>query len=95
MITQAIYTALLLSNLVLIVASFWIGSKILRFCQIALFLTAIGLALMMVALVGLLLPDQPPEGRWAGVKILLVAISPILAELLLLMVIYRRRTKRG
>jgi len=89
-ITEAIYKALLLINLLLIIASFWLGPKLIRPYRIALLLTAIGLGVMFYALVSLLnAPDLP--GYLLGVKILVVTIIPLLVEFVVLLWIYRKR----
>ena len=89
MITEAIYHVLLLIDLLLILGSFWLGPKLVRAYRIALLATAIGLGLMFYALVGLL--TAPIPGYLLGVKVLIVAIVPLLLEFLILLWIYRKR----
>ena len=90
MITEAIYKALLFINLLLIVASFWFGSKLIRPYRIALLLTAIGLGVMLYALVSLLNAPELP-GYLLGIKILIVVMIPLLTEFIVLLWIYRKR----
>lgn len=90
MVTDAIYRTLLVTNLLVIAASFWLGPKMLLPCRIAALLTAIALGVMVVPLVSLLMTTNPPEGRWLAVKILLGAITPLLVEFIMLVMIYRK-----
>jgi len=90
-ITEAIYNALVLINLLLICGSFWLGPKLTRACRVVLLLTAAGLCVMLYYLVTLLEAGPALPGYILGVKVLLVAITPLLLEFLLLLWIYRKR----
>ena len=52
-------------------------------------LTAIGLGLMLYALVGLL--TAPIPGYMLGVKVLIVALAPLVIEFIVMLWIYRKR----
>jgi len=90
-ITEAIYNALVLINLLLICGSFWLGPKITRACRVVLLLTAAGLCVMFYSLINLLDAGPALPGYMLGVKVLVVAITPLLLEFLLLLWIYRKR----
>jgi hypothetical protein len=89
MAVNAAYFALLLGNIVLIVASLVLGPRLLRVCRAAVFVNAIALALMAVPLVNLLITSHPlPEYR-AAVQILLTFTAPILIEFMVLLAVLR------
>ena len=89
MVVNAAYFALLLGNILLIVASLFLGPRLLHLCLAAVFLNAIALILMVIPLVNLLLSSHPlPEHR-AAIVILVSFTAPILIELLVLLAILR------
>ncbi len=93
MVVNAVYAALLIGNIVLIVASLFLGPRLLRVCRAALFVNAIALMLMVVPLLNLLLTSQPPAEYRAAIKILLTFAAPILIEFLALLAVLRWRMR--
>lgn len=86
---NAVYFALLLGNLLLIVASLIAGPRPLRLCRAAAFVNAIALLLMVVPLVNLLLASHPPSESHTAIPILLTLTVPVLIEFLVLLGIRR------
>ena len=93
MVVNAVYFALLLSNLLLIVASLILGPRLLRLCRVAVFINAIALMLMIIPLVNLLLSSHPPPEYRAAIHILLTFTAPILVEFLALLGILHWRMR--
>jgi hypothetical protein len=93
MVVNAVYFALLLGNLLLIVASLFLGPRLLRVCRAALFVNAIALMLMVVPLLNLLLASHPPAEYRAAIRILLTFTAPILVKFLALLAILRWRIR--
>ena len=92
MVVNAAYFALLLGNLLLIVASLCLGQRLHRVCRVAVFVNAIALILMVVPLLSLLLASHPPADYRAAIKILLTFTTPILFEFIALLAVLRWRT---
>ena len=90
MVANAVYFALLLGNLLLIVASLFLGPRLLRLCRAAVFVNGIAFLLMLLTL--LLASHPPPESR-AAIKILLAFTAPIVIELLALLAVLRWRMR--
>ena len=93
MVVNAVYFALLLGNILLIVASLLFGSRLLRFCRAAVFVNAISLILIVVPLLNLLLTSHPPAEYRAAIKILLTFAAPVLIEFFALLGILRWRMR--
>ena len=91
MAVNAIYFALLLGNLLLIVASLFFGSRLLRVCRAAVFVSGIALIVLLVPLLNLMLAIHPPADYRAAIRILLTFTAPILVEFLALLAILRWR----
>jgi hypothetical protein len=89
MAVNAVYFALLLGNILLIVASLSLGPRLLWVCRAAASVNAIALILMVVLLVSLLLATHPPPESRAAILLLLAFTAPILFELLALLGILR------
>ena len=99
MASNAVYFALLLGNIVLIVTSLFLGPRLLRVCRAAVFVNGIALMVMVVPLVHLLLASHSPAEYRAAIQILLAYTAPILIDFLALLAILRwrmhpRRTDR-
>jgi hypothetical protein len=93
MVANAAYFALLLGNIVLIVASLLFGPRLLWLCRVAVFVNGIALILMLVPLLNLLLASHPfPEYR-AAILILVGFTAPILIEILVLLAVLRWRMR--
>ena len=93
MVVNAACVALLLGNILLIVASLFFGPRLLRLCRAAVFVNAIAVIPMVVSLLNLLLTSHPlPEYR-AAIHILLTFTSPILIQFLALLVVLRWRMR--
>jgi hypothetical protein len=93
MVVNAVYAALLIGNIVLIVAPLLTGPRLLRLCRAGVIVNAIALMLMVVPLLHLLLTSHPPAQYRAAVNILLAFIAPILIEFLALLGIFRWRIR--
>jgi NADH:ubiquinone oxidoreductase subunit 6 (subunit J) len=93
MVANAVYAALLIGNLLLIVASLFLGPRLLRLCRAAVFVNAIALVLMLVPVVNLLLSSHPLPEHPAAVVILLASTAPIVIEILALLAVLRWRMR--
>lgn len=93
MVVNAVYAALLIGNILLIVASLFLGPRLLRLCRAGIVVNAVALMLMVVPLVNLLLSSHPPPEYRAAILILLGFTAPILIELLTLLEILRWRMR--
>jgi NADH:ubiquinone oxidoreductase subunit 6 (subunit J) len=93
MVVNAVYAALLIGNILLIVASLFLGPRLLRACRATVFVNAIALILMVVPLLNLLLASHPPAGYRSAIRILLTFAFPILFELLSLLGLLRWRMR--
>ena len=93
MAVNAIYAALLIGNIVLIVVSLLAGPRMLRLCHAAVFVNAIALMLMVVPLLNLLLSSHPLREYRATIVILLAFTAPIVVEFLALLAILRWRMR--
>ena len=89
MVVNAVYAALLIGNIVLIIAPLFLGPRLLRLCRAAVFVNAIALMLMLVPLLTLLLSSHPLPEHPAAVVILLASTAPIVIEILALLGILR------
>jgi hypothetical protein len=67
MVVNAVYFALLLGNILLIVASLFLGPRLLWLCRAAVFVNGIALILMLVPLLNLLLASNPPPEYRAAI----------------------------
>jgi hypothetical protein len=66
MVVNAVYDALLIGNVVLIVASLLTGPRLLRLCRAGALLNVVALMLLIIPLVNLLVTSHPlPEYRAA------------------------------
>ena len=93
MVVNAVYFALMLSNILLIVASLIVGPRLLRVCRAAVFVNGLALMLMVVPLLNLLLASHPPAGYRAAIRILLALTDPFSIELLALLAVLRWRMR--
>lgn len=93
MVVNAVYFALLLGNILLIVVSLFLGPRLLRTCRAAAFVNAIAFIILVVPLLNLLLGSQPPPESRAAIRILLVSTAPVLVEFLALLAILRWRMR--
>jgi hypothetical protein len=93
MVVNAVYFALLLGNLLLIVVSLSLGLRLLWVCRAAVFVNGIVLILMVVPLLNMLLASHPPPEYRAAIQILLAYTTPILIEFLALLAILRWRMR--
>jgi hypothetical protein len=91
MVVNAVYAALLIGNIVLIVASLLSASRLIRLCRAGAFVNVVALMLMVVSLVNLVVTSHPPPEYRAAIKILLTFTAPILIEFLALLGILRWR----
>ena len=93
MVANAAYFALPLGNILLIVASLFLGPRLLWLCRVAVFVNGIALILMLVPLLNLLPTNHPPAEYRAAIKILLTFTTPILIEFLALLAILHWRMR--
>jgi hypothetical protein len=93
MVVNAVSAALLIGNIVLLVASLFLGPRLLQSYRAGVFVNAVALMLMVVPLLNLLLTNHPPAGHRAAVRILLTFTAPILIELLALLGLLRWRMR--
>ncbi len=93
MVVNAVHAALLIGNIVLIVASLLAGLRLLRLCCAGAFVNVVALMLMVVPRLNLLSTSDPPAGYRAAIKILLTFTVPILIEFLALLAVLRWRTR--
>lgn len=93
MVVHSAYFALLLGNILLVVASLFLGPRLLRVCRAAVFVNAIALILMVVPLLNLLLASHPPPKSRGAIHILLVFTAPISVEFFALLGILRWRMR--
>jgi len=84
---------LLLGSILLIVASLFLGLRLLRVCSAGVIVNAIALMRMVAPLLNLLLTSRPPPESRAAIKSLLTFIAPILIELLALLAVLRWRMR--
>ena len=91
MVVNAAYAALLIGNILLIVASLIVGPRLLWLCRAGVVVNAVALMLMVVPLLNLLLTSHPPAGHRAAIRILLTFTAPILIELFALPAVLRWR----
>ena len=89
-VTERIWQGLVVANLLVIVAGFRFGAKLKRAYAAAAVATAVGLGAMLVTLVELVSPQEPPSGYLLGVKVLVVAMLPLAVELAVLLVLFRK-----
>lgn len=90
---NSVYAALLIGNILLIVASLLTGPRLLRLCRAGVFVSVVALMMMVVPLLNLLLTSRPPAGCRAATRILLAFTAPVLIELLALLGILRWRMR--
>jgi len=76
MVVNAVYAALLIGNILPIVASLLTGPRLLRLCRAGVVANAIALMLMVVPLLNLLLNSHAPAGYRAATRILLTCTAP-------------------
>jgi hypothetical protein len=93
MVVNALYAALLIGNILLIGASLFFGTRMLRLCRAGVVVNAVALLLMVIPLLSLLLSSHPPAGYRAAIAILLAFTAPILIELLALLAVLRWRMR--
>jgi hypothetical protein len=91
MVVYAGYFALLLGNLLLIVASLLFGPRLIWVCRAAVFVNGIALILLLVPLFNLLFATNPPPEYRTAIRILVTYTALILVETLGLLAILRWR----
>ena len=84
---------MLLGNILLIVASLFLGPRLLRLCRAVVVVNAVALMLMVDPLLNLLPTSHPPAGCRVAIRILLTFTAPILIEFLALLAVLRWRMR--
>ena len=88
-----LYRCLLVGNLLLLAAGFYLGPRLGRLILIVLLVNALALALLVIPILIMLVAPREPEDTTSPIKILFVAAMPLLAEFIALLLVYRRRAR--